>query len=170
MPDNFYMFFIAAFIPLIIGSIYYSPKVFGTAWMRVNGFTEKDMESGNMVTILGLAYLLSIVAAFFVSGSTIHQSNILQMMMPEVMESGSTAQKQFNDLMAQYGDHHRSFGHGFLHGGIIALFAALPLIGINALFERRGWKYVWIHTGYWFITLGLMGGLLCATLEYAPLS
>ncbi|MEM1124805.1 MAG: DUF1761 domain-containing protein [Bacteroidota bacterium] len=84
--------------------------------------------------------------------------------------SGSAAQQQFNELMAQYGDHHRSFGHGALHGGIIALFAALPLIGINALFERRGWKYIWIHTGYWFITLALIGGLLCATLDYAPLA
>ncbi|MEM1124806.1 MAG: DUF1761 domain-containing protein, partial [Bacteroidota bacterium] len=34
---------------------------------------------------------------------------------------------------------------------------------MNALFERRGWKYIWIHTGYWFITLALIGGLLCAT-------
>ncbi len=170
MPTNYYMFFIAALIPLIVGSLYYGDMLFGKSWKRINGLTDADLDDGKLPMILGLTYLLGIVAAFFVSSSAIHQGNVLQMMMPEVMESGSAAQQQFNDLMAQYGDHHRSFGHGFLHGGIIALFAALPLIGINALFERRGWKYIWIHTGYWFITLGLMGGLLCATLEYAPLS
>lgn len=32
---------------------------------------------------------------------------------------------------------------------------------INALFERRGFKYIAIHTGYWLITLAIIGGLMC---------
>jgi hypothetical protein len=32
----------------------------------------------------------------------------------------------------------------------------------NALFERKGWKYIWINTGYWVITVSIMGGILCA--------
>jgi len=170
MPTNFYMFFVAAFIPLIIGSIYYGDFLFGKTWKRVNGLTDGDLDDGRLFTILGTTYFLGVVAAFFLSGVVIHQGNVFQMMMPEAMEAGSAAQNQFNELIAQYGDKHRSFGHGALHGAIIAVFAVLPIVGINALFERRGWKYILIHTGYWLITFALMGGLLCKTLEYAPMS
>jgi hypothetical protein len=162
------MFFVAALIPMIVGSIYYHPKVLGTTWMNSNGFTEESMKGANMGIILGVSYLLSIMLSLALSSLVIHQGNVFQVMMPEVAVSGSTAQQQFNDLMAQYGNNFRDFKHGALHGGISALFIALPIIGINALFERRGWKYALIHTGYWFVTMLLMGGLLCATLEYGP--
>ena len=36
------------------------------------------------------------------------------------------------------------------------------VIGINALFERKGFKYIAINAGYWILCLGLMGGVLCA--------
>jgi len=52
---------------------------------------------------------------------------------------------------------HRSFGHGFLHGGFLTVFLILPIIAINAIFERRGWKYIWIHAGYWFYYTRLNG-------------
>ena len=36
---------IAAIVPLIVGSIWYNPKVFGSAWMNVNGFYEKESKN-----------------------------------------------------------------------------------------------------------------------------
>ncbi len=169
MPDNFWIFFVSALIPLIIGAIWYHPKIFGSAWMRTNGFTEADLAGGNMVLIFGLSYLFGVLLSFGLSGLVIHQGNVFQMMMPDVMESGHAAQAQFNDLMAQYGTRHRSFGHGAIHGVLAAVVFALPLIGINALFERRGGKYIMIHLGYWVTILLLMGGLICSTLEYSAL-
>ena len=74
-----------------------------------------------------------------------------------------------NVFMAKYGNNFRTFSHGALHGIILAIGIGLPVFGTNALFERRGGKYIFIHLGYWIITLALMGGLLCATLKYAPL-
>jgi len=162
------MYFVAALIPLLVGAAYYSKALFGNAWMATNGFRESDLEGGNMALIFGLSYLLGVFLSFAMGGIVIHQTNVFQMMIPEALEAGP-AQQQFNDLMAQYGDHHRSFSHGALHGGVITLFFVLPIIAINALFERRGGKYIGIHTGYWFITLCLIGGLLCATLKWAPL-
>ena len=64
--------------------------------------------------------------------------------------------------MAVKGTAFRTFGHGALHGFFTGLFIVLPILGTNALFEQKGWKYVWINTGYWAITLMLMGGLICA--------
>ncbi len=169
MPTNFYMWFIAALIPLVVGAVYYHEKVFGSAWMRTNGFKASDLEGGNMALILGLSYFFGVMIAAVLTGMVIHQTNVFQMMLPDVLEPGNPAQEQFTNLMAQYGDRYTSPGHGFLHGGILALFFVMPIIAINALFERRGWKYVAIHTGYWFIALGAMGALLCATIEYPPL-
>lgn len=166
MPTNFYMFFIAGLIPMIIGFIYYSEKVFGTKWMNVNGFTKEQLEKGNMPMILGMSYLMSIVLSFGLSGIVIHQPSVFQVMMPDVMEVGSSAETMFNDFMSIYGDRHRGFGHGAIHGVIFTIFIAFPIIAINALFEQRGWAYIGIHFGYWLLTTVAIGGLLCATLTY----
>ncbi|NNF33624.1 MAG: DUF1761 domain-containing protein [Saprospiraceae bacterium] len=170
MPSNFYMYFVAALIPMVVGAVYYHPKVAGNSWMKVNGFTEESLKGGNMLVIFGVSYIFSIFLAFTVSGLVIHQSGIFSTFAPEVMEPGSAAMNEFNDIMSRYGDKFRTFGHGAVHGVFATIFFALPLIGINSLFERRGWKYILIHTGYWLITLILMGGLLCQTLQFAPLS
>lgn len=163
------MFFVAGLIPLIVGSIYYSPMVAGNAWMKSNKFTKESMEGANMPLIMGLTYLFSCFIAFMMAGFVIHQGGTFGMMYPEVLESGSDVQKHFNELMVQYGDNSRSFTHGVIHGIMTSLFFVAPIICINALFERRGWKYMLIHIGYWLISLALIGGLICSTLQYAPM-
>ncbi|MFK7807835.1 MAG: DUF1761 domain-containing protein [Saprospiraceae bacterium] len=166
MPTNYYLFFLTALIPLIVGAVYYHDKVFGSAWKKVNGFSDEDLAGANMLVIFGSTYFLGVLLSVAASSFAIHQPAVFQMMMPEVMVSGSAAEQQFLDLMKNFGEHHRSFSHGAIHGGIMAVFFALPLLAINALFERRGWKYVFIHLGYWFICLILIGGILCETLIY----
>ena len=168
MPTNFYMFFIAGIIPMIVGAAYYSPMLAGNSWMKVNGFNEKDLEGGNMLAIFGGAYFLSVIVSFALSGIVIHQTSTYQLGIPEVFEAGSQAQIQMVQFMKTFGNSHRNFGHGAAHGALITIFFILPILGIISLFERRGWKYVFIHFGYWLITLTLVGGLLCATLEYPP--
>ncbi|MEM9547317.1 MAG: DUF1761 domain-containing protein, partial [Bacteroidota bacterium] len=120
--------------------------------------------------IMGLAYFFSVLISFAMTGIVIHQGGAFAMMYPEVLESGSAAQIQFNELMEVYGGNSRSFKHGVIHGVFTTIFFVTPLIAINALFERRGWKYILIHAGYWLITLALVGGVICSTLEYAALS
>lgn len=167
MPTNFYMFFIAGIIPMIIGAIYYSEALFGKKWMAINGLSKEELESGNMALIMGLAYLLSVVLSFGLSGLVIHQTSVYQMMMGSGGVMTPEAQETFTALMADYGNNHRGWSHGALHGVIATVFIALPLIAINALFERRGGAYVGIHFGYWLLSLTAMGALLCATLNYA---
>ncbi len=152
--------------PVAVGFLWYGNMGFGKKWMNVNGFIEEDLEGANMGLIFGLSFLFSAFIAFALSGIVVHQTAVFQMMMPEVMEAGSAAEGQFGELMAQYGGNFRDFKHGALHGAIITVFFVFPLIAINALFERRGWGYIMIHTGYWLVSLCLMGGLLCQTLIY----
>ncbi len=170
MPTNAYMFLVAGLIPMIIGAIWYNPKVFGNTWMKVNNFTPEYAGGGNMAVIFGVSYLFSVLIAFILSSIVIHQGGAFSMMYPEVMTSGSEVQQEFNLLVEKYGENSRDFGHGAIHGIMVSVFFVLPIIGVIALFERRGWKYIFIHFGYWLVCLALMGGLICSTLKYAPLT
>jgi len=131
--------------------------------MRTNNFTEDSLKKGNMALIMGLSYFLSIVLAMGLMGLTNHQSGVMQLFgtHPDVEVVGSEVHTLVTTVNEKFGDRHRDFKHGALHGGIAAILLALPLIAINALFERRGAKYIGIHFGYWFITLILMGGVIC---------
>lgn len=165
-PINFYMYFVAALIPMIVGAVYYHPKVAGSAWMKSNGFTMESLEGSNMAVIFGVAYLMSFILSFGITGAVIHQAGMPGLLMPEVMDTASAASQDLQAFMAKYGDRHRTFSHGAVHGVIMSIFVVLPIITIIANFERRGAKYIFVHFGYWLITLALMGGLLCATLKW----
>jgi drug/metabolite transporter (DMT)-like permease len=54
---------LAALSTFLIGGLWYSPAVFGKAWMKENGFKEEDMKGGNMVKIFGLAFVLGLISA-----------------------------------------------------------------------------------------------------------
>tara|TARA_R110000737_G_scaffold52607_1_gene73964 strand:- start:300 stop:791 length:492 start_codon:yes stop_codon:yes gene_type:complete len=163
------MVFVAALIPFLLGALWYGP-LFGKPWMKVNGFTEEYLKKGNMAVIFGVSYLFCAMFSMMLSAYTIHQTSVYGLMMPEIQEAGSTIQTDMIDFMNKYGDRHRTFSHGAVHGLLFAIFIALPMIGVNSLFERRGWKYTMIHWGYWAVSAILICGLLCATLEFPPIS
>lgn len=160
---NWWLIPVVAFIPLILGSIWYSTKVFGIAWMQSAEISEDRASSGNMVKILGFSYLFCLFGAYILSTTAIHQTAVFQLfMMDDTLQDPSSSASTFlNDFMGSYGDRHRSFGHGLIHGMELALMLGLCLIGVNSMFERRPFKYVMIHVGFWMISFGLMGGLLC---------
>ena len=170
MPTNFYMYFLVGLIPMIIGSVWYNPKVMGTAWMNSNGFKEEDLQGANMAMIFGFSYLFSVMLAFFMTSMVIHQHGVVSSAMESSGVWTPEGVADVNAFMATYGNNFRTFGHGAVHGLLITLFVALPLLAIHSLFERRSWKYILIHLGYWAICLILMGGVLCSTLEFAPLT
>ncbi|MEM1321409.1 MAG: DUF1761 domain-containing protein [Bacteroidota bacterium] len=153
----------AAVIPMIIGAIWYNPKVLGSAWMAAAGVREEQLQEGNILVIFGLAFLFSFFLAFALFGDVVHQSSLYSLFVtqPEFEQEGSEMKAYFDNFMEQYGYLHRSFGHGIIHGIESAIIYALPFIGIIALFERRGWKYILIHFGYWLLSLALMGGVIC---------
>lgn len=60
---NIWAVLVAALSTFLIGGLWYSPAVFGKAWMRENGFTEESMKNANMVKIFGLAFFLALISA-----------------------------------------------------------------------------------------------------------
>jgi hypothetical protein len=60
---NLWAILVSALSTFMIGGLWYSPAVFGKAWMKENGFTEESMKGGNLVKIFGLAFVLGLIAA-----------------------------------------------------------------------------------------------------------
>jgi len=159
----------AALVPMVMGFLYYNPKLLGDAWSREAGMTEEKMKGGNMALIYGVSYVLSCLLAFSMAPMTIHQFGVMGMLESSMRPDSPTATEateMFKSLMATYGTMHRHFGHGALHGAIAGIFFALPIMGTNALFERKSFKYIAINAGYWTLTLALMGGIVCQFYQF----
>jgi len=149
---------LAALIPLLVGFLWYNKMLFGKTWMQINRFTDADMKGGNMALVFGLTYLFSFMLAFFLSAVVIHQSALHSIV---ANDHSDAAKKWLDDSMTAYGRNFRTFKHGMFHGLFASICFVLPVLGIVAMFERRGAKYVMIHLGFWAVCLMLMGGIIC---------
>jgi hypothetical protein len=65
MPEfNIWAVLTAAAVSFVLGGLWYSPALFGKAWQREVGLSDEQLKNGNMALIFGLAFVLSVVAAF----------------------------------------------------------------------------------------------------------
>jgi len=60
---NYLAILVAALSTFMIGGLWYSPALFGKAWMKENGFTEENMKGRNMIKIFGTAFILGLIAS-----------------------------------------------------------------------------------------------------------
>ena len=154
----------AGVIPLLTGYIYYNPKVFGNAWMKSINMTEEDLKGANMPLIFGLTFLFGLFIAGALLPIVIHQMAYYSILMDnkDMADPNSAVSQATKAFMDVNGSNFRTFKHGAFHGALTGLFLALPVVGVGALFERKGRNYILIHAGYWILTLALMGGVICA--------
>ncbi|HNR20679.1 MAG TPA: DUF1761 domain-containing protein [Bacteroidia bacterium] len=164
MDVNFISVFVAALIPLAVGFVWYNPKVFGNAWMQASGMTEEKAKGANHALIFGLTYVFAVLAGMALMPIVIHQMGIFSVLAddPGMKDPNSEVSIMFNGFMQKYGDNFRTFKHGAFHGTLLGIFMVLPIIAINAMFERKSWKYIWINVGYFTVSFALMGGVICA--------
>lgn len=162
MKFNLLITALAALVPLVMGFIWYNPKVFGTAWMNAAGLNEEKLKGGNMPLIFGLCYLFSFFIAFMLQFMVIHQWGFFSTLMTDsnALAEGSELSTYANDFMSKYGTNFRTFKHGALHGFMNGLLLIMPIIATGALFERKGFKYIAVNAGYWIVTLAIMGGII----------
>jgi hypothetical protein len=148
---------LSAFSSLLVGFIWYNPKVFGTIWMKELGMSEEKLKSGNIILNMTLAFVYAFFISFVMQFLVIHQ------MGANSATAGITGvdPSVLKNYMEAYGTTYRTFKHGALHGFMTGLFFCLPIIGFGAVFERRSWKYTLIAGGYWIISGMIMGGIIC---------
>jgi hypothetical protein len=131
---NWVAYGVAVLAQIIIGFIWYHPKVFGTAWARVNGFDINNMKRGNNAVIFGLMIVFTLIFTFW--------------LMINVTGPGQEDVK------------YHTFQHGVAHATLLTVMVVIPLIGTPALFEQRGAKWVLIHAGHWFVRMAAAQGIL----------
>jgi hypothetical protein len=53
----------AAVSTFVIGGLWYSPVLFGRAWMSVNNLSQADLAKSNMARIFGLSFFFALIMA-----------------------------------------------------------------------------------------------------------
>ncbi|RCS26209.1 DUF1761 domain-containing protein [Polaribacter sp. WD7] len=162
MEMNFYVLFLTALVPMILGSIWYGP-LFGKTWMSIMGFTEESLKETNMIKVLAICYVLSVLISSALMPMVIHQMGTYSTLAgePGFAEQTGDAFVYFENFVNTYGDRFRTFKHGAFHGVLYGLFLIMPILGIIAMFEKKSFKYVAINAGYWIVTLAIMSGIIC---------
>ncbi len=134
---NWLAILVAGISAFVLGGVWYSPLLFGNAWMRENKLTTEDLKKGNAAKIYGWAFILSLIMA----------ANLGMFLADTPAEcTGNCAQN--TDM---------SWGAiaGFLAG--IWAFCGLAIV---ALFEQRSGRYILINGGYLLLALTLMGAII----------
>ena len=165
MQINFLAVLVAALVPMVMGFIWYNPKVLGNAWMQAAGLNEEKLKGGNMAVVFIVSFLLSFLLAFFIQSMVIHQFHIASVFFDyreQIKDPATPEGALFKQVMDLVGMGHRTFGHGMFHGVLSGLFVITPVIATGAMFERKSFKYIAINAGYWIICLGIMGGIVSA--------
>ena len=127
--------------------------------MNETGMTEEKARQSSMLKVFGLTFVFSFMLAFIMPTFVIHQFGALGMVGgPSEVEK---AMPSYSAFLSDYGNVFRTFKHGALHGSMIGLFVALPVIATNCLFEQKTFKYAAITSGYWIIVMTIMGAIIC---------
>ncbi len=128
---------VAGISAFALGGIWYSPALFGNAWMKDNHLTIEKIKSGNAAKIYGWAFLLSLVAAanlgmFLADGPAECPAGCV---IKTDVTWGATA--------------------GFLAGIWVFCFVV-----IHGLFEHKPVRLIFINAGYALLSLTLMGAII----------
>lgn len=159
---NFAFALLAAVVPMLLGMVWYSEKMFGRAWLASTLIPEDKLKGTHMAKVFIVTYISCVLVAVSLYPIVIHQFGMFSALLGPGMETpGTELNTLFMDLMGKYGTNYRTFKHGALHGTITGLLFATPIITVGALFEGRGFKYIAINGGYWIISMALMGGIIC---------
>jgi hypothetical protein len=161
---NFTAVLVSALVPLVIGFIWYNPKVFGTIWMHSIGVTDeqKMKEGAKMGLIFTLSLVFSFLLALSVPAAVIHQMGLESLLMNDKPSRDAVTEIFVNGKKVDYINNFRTFKHGSFHGVLMGIFMILPVIATNALYEKKGFKYIAVTAGYWIVSLGVMGGIISA--------
>ena len=134
---NWLAILVAGISSFVVGGIWYSPGLFGKAWMKDNNFTEEDIKKGNKGKIFGWTLIFSLLMA-------VNLGMFLSDPPADCPANCITRADITWGAMA-----------GFLAG--IWTFCA---IAIHSLFELKSWRLILINGFYSIVALTLMGAII----------
>ena len=150
MFPNFPVLALCALIPLVARFIWFQIFLVDEE-IKINSKPEKTYQWLPF-------YVLSFLLTLGVYAVTIHQAHVFSLTGPdlETAKLGTTAA-----FLAEYGNEFINIQHGIAHGfGVAFLFFVFPVLGISFIFGKYNWKMFLIHSGYWVVTLIIMGAII----------
>jgi len=136
---NWLAVLVAGISAFAIGGIWYSPGLFGKAWMSENNLNEEEIKKSNKGKIFGFTFVFSVLMAVN-----------LAMFLADSPANCPVDCGQKTDITW-------GITAGFLAG--IWTFCA---IAIHSLFELKSWRLIFINGGYSLVSLMLMGAIIGA--------
>jgi len=130
---NFLAVLIAALASFALGSVWYSPLMFGKGWQKAVGLSDKDIKDSNMLVTFGLSFILMLIMAF---GLAL--------------------------LFKGHNSNETTWLVGLAHGLFVGLFFISTSYGVNILYQRKPFKLWIIDAGYQITLLGIMGAIIGA--------
>lgn len=130
---NYLAVLVAAVAGFALGSVWYSPALFGKSWQQELGFTDEYLKQGNMGKIFGSAFVLMLLMSFGM---------------------GMLVQGHYSDEI--------NWLQGLYHGLYVGLFFVATGYGVNILFQRKSFKLWAIDSLYQIAILAIMGAILGA--------
>lgn len=137
MEINWLAVLVAGLSAFALGGIWYSPKLFGIAWMQDNNLTMEELRKGNFGKIYGWAAIFSLIASV----------NLAMFLAPSPAECTGVCAHNYGMAMSAV--------YGALAGLWVFCFVA-----IYGLFERKPWRLILINGGYGIVALALMGAII----------
>jgi hypothetical protein len=64
---NYLAVIVAALSTFVLGGLWYSPLLFGKAWMRVNNFSESDLATFSKARMFGWSFIFALVMSLNLS-------------------------------------------------------------------------------------------------------
>ena len=135
VPINVFAILAGGVVNMVIGFLWYSPALFGKAWMKLSGISMKDMEGAKkeMPKLYGTSFVLSLVTAFVLQHASVFAGAYL----------GTTG-----------------VALGLMTGFFNWLGFVMPVQATNWLFAKQPFKLFVLHTGYQLAALLAMGVVL----------
>lgn len=131
MQLNYWAILVAAFVPMVLGFLWWSPALFGKRWLHVMGWTKEDMEKKKQG--MTAKYLMMFVGALVMSYILAHFANY------------AGAKDWVGGLQAAFWA-----WLGFVMASSLGAY----------LFEGRKWDLFWINGGFHLVSMLLMGAII----------
>ncbi len=157
MNLNYFAFFLISFVPLLIAYLWYRPGSF-----ILNFFGENQQAAKIKLSPLkiSLAFVLSGSFVYGYMNLIIHQLGFYELFFTDIMKGSEEAKQITDEFLSKYGEKHRHFGHGVLHGALNAFSFTLPMIGLFAIIDNKKMSFVSLHFSYCLVMSMIIGGLI----------
>lgn len=138
MEMNWLAFAAAVVAQIVIAYLWFHPSVMGKIYAKSRGITVDELAPKNPAVTYGVTILLTLLYTLFIA-------------------SWVTGPGQ--DI-APDGHSYHTFQHGLVHAIVFLLMVLAPVLGTPAMFEKRGWNWVFVQLGYWFVRTIAAAGIL----------